>query len=35
VAKTTKIFCGNMNVLLFKDEEYKSSIFKNYNIEKN
>jgi hypothetical protein len=32
--KTTEIFCGNMKVLLFKDDEYKGSIFKNYNIGK-
>jgi hypothetical protein len=31
--KATKIFCRNMNVLLFKDDEYKLSIFENYNIE--
>jgi hypothetical protein len=25
--KTTKIFCENMKVLLFEDEEYKRPIF--------
>jgi hypothetical protein len=29
------MFCGNMKVLLFEDEEYKGSIFENYNIGKN
>jgi hypothetical protein len=33
--KTTKIFCENMKVLLFEDEEYKRPIFWNYNIGKN
>jgi hypothetical protein len=33
--KATEMFCGNMKVLLFKDEEYKGSIFGNYNIGKN
>jgi hypothetical protein len=35
VGKTTKMFCGNMKVLLFEDEEYKGPIFENYNIGKN
>jgi hypothetical protein len=29
------MFCGNMKVLLFEDEEYNGSIFENYNIGKN
>jgi hypothetical protein len=33
--KTTEIFCGNMKVLMFEDEEYKGSIFGKYNIDKN
>jgi hypothetical protein len=33
--KATKMFCENMKVLLFEDEEYKGSIFGNYNIGKN
>jgi hypothetical protein len=33
--KATEIFCGNMKVLLFEDEEYKGPIFENYNIGKN
>jgi hypothetical protein len=33
--KITKIFCGNMKVLLFKDDEYNGPIFGNYNIDKN
>jgi hypothetical protein len=32
VGKATKIFCGNIKVLLFEDEEYKRPIFENYNI---
>jgi hypothetical protein len=32
--KSTEMFCGNIKVLLFEDEEYKGSIFENYNIEK-
>jgi hypothetical protein len=28
------IFCENMKVLLFEDEEYKGSIFRKYNIGK-
>jgi hypothetical protein len=28
------MFCGNMKVLLFEDEEYKGPIFVNYNIDK-
>jgi hypothetical protein len=35
MGKAIKIFCGNMKVLLFKDEKYKGSIFRNYNIGKN
>jgi hypothetical protein len=34
VKKATEIFCGNMKVLLFEDEEYKWPIFGNYNIGK-
>jgi hypothetical protein len=30
-----KMFCGNMKVLLFEDEEYKGPIFGNYSISKN
>jgi hypothetical protein len=30
----TKIFGGNIKVLLFEDEEYKGQIFRNYNIDK-
>jgi hypothetical protein len=33
--KATKMFYENMKVLLFKDEEYKWSVFKNNNIDKN
>jgi hypothetical protein len=33
--KITEMFYKNIKVLLFKDEEYKGSIFKNYNIDKN
>jgi hypothetical protein len=32
--KATEMFCGNMKVLLFEDEEYKGPIFVNYNIDK-
>jgi hypothetical protein len=32
--KATEIFCGNMKVLLFEDEEYKGPIFRNYYIGK-
>jgi hypothetical protein len=32
--KATEMFCGNMKVLLFEDEEYKGPIFINYNIDK-
>jgi hypothetical protein len=32
--KTTEMFCGKMEVLLFEDEEYKGPIFRNYNIGK-
>jgi hypothetical protein len=32
--KTTEMLCENMKVLLFKDEEYKETIFRNYNIGK-
>jgi hypothetical protein len=35
MGKAIKIFCGNMKVLLFEDEKYKASIFRNYNIGKN
>jgi hypothetical protein len=35
MGKASKMFCGNMKVLLFEDEEYKGSIFGNYNIGKN
>jgi hypothetical protein len=35
VKKANEIFCGKMKVLLFEDEEYKGSIFGNYNISKN
>jgi hypothetical protein len=34
VGKTIEIFCRNMKVLLFEDEEYKGPIFVNYNIDK-
>jgi hypothetical protein len=34
VEKIIKIFCGNMKVLLFENEEYKRPIFGNYNIGK-
>jgi hypothetical protein len=34
MGKAIKIFCGNMKVLLFEDEEYKRSIFGSYNIGK-
>jgi hypothetical protein len=30
--KANEIFCGNMQVLLFEDEEYKWQKFGNYNI---
>jgi hypothetical protein len=33
--KATEIFCGNMKMLLFEHEEYKGSIFGNYNTSKN
>jgi hypothetical protein len=33
--QATGIFCGNMKILLFEDEEYKGSIFGNYNIDIN
>jgi hypothetical protein len=33
--KATEIFCENMKVLLFEDEEYKGPIFENYHIGKN
>jgi hypothetical protein len=29
------MFCENMKMLLFEDEEYKGPIFENYNIDKN
>jgi hypothetical protein len=29
------MFCGNMKVPFFEDEEYKGQIFRNYNIGKN
>jgi hypothetical protein len=32
--ESTKIFCGNIKLLLFEDEEYKRPIFINYNIGK-
>jgi hypothetical protein len=32
--KATEVFCGNMKVLMFEDEEYKGPIFENYNIDK-
>jgi hypothetical protein len=35
VGKTTKMFHGNMKVLLFEDKEYNGPIFGNYNIGKN
>jgi hypothetical protein len=35
MGKTTEMFCVNMKMLLFEDEEYKGSIFENYNIGKN
>jgi hypothetical protein len=34
VEKATEMFCRNMKVLLFEDEEYKRPIFENYNIGK-
>jgi hypothetical protein len=34
MGKTTEIFCENMKVLLFEDEEYKGPIFGNDNIGK-
>jgi hypothetical protein len=34
VGKVTKIFCENLKVLLFEDDEYKEPIFGNYNIGK-
>jgi hypothetical protein len=33
--KTTKMFCGNIKILLFEENEYKGPIFGNYNIGKN
>jgi hypothetical protein len=33
--KGTEMFCENMKMLLFEDEEYKGTIFENYNIDKN
>jgi hypothetical protein len=33
--KATKMFSGNIKVLLFEDEKYKGSLFGNYNIGKN
>jgi hypothetical protein len=33
--KATEIFCRNMKVLLFDDEEYKGLVFGNYNIDNN
>jgi hypothetical protein len=33
--KATEMFCENMKVLLFADEEYKGPIFGNYNNGKN
>jgi hypothetical protein len=35
VGQETEMFCGNMKILLFKNEEYKGPIFRNYNIDKN
>jgi hypothetical protein len=35
MGKAIEIFCGNIKLLLFEDEDYKGSIFKNYNIDKN
>jgi hypothetical protein len=35
VGKATKMFCGNMKVLLFEGGEYKGPIFGNYNIGEN
>jgi hypothetical protein len=35
MGKAIEIFCGNIKLLLFEDEDYKRSIFKNYNIDKN
>jgi hypothetical protein len=37
VGKVTEMLCGieDMKELLFEDEEYKGSIFRNYNIGKN
>jgi hypothetical protein len=32
--KATEMFCGNMKMLLFEDEEYKGPIFGNYNTDK-
>jgi hypothetical protein len=32
--KATEIFCVNMKMLLFEDEEYKEPIFGNDNIDK-
>jgi hypothetical protein len=34
MGKSTEIFCANIKVLLFKDEEYKEPIFRNFNIGK-
>jgi hypothetical protein len=34
VGKTTEMFCVNMKILLFEDEEYKGPIFENCNIGK-
>jgi hypothetical protein len=33
--KVSEIFCENMKVILFEDEEYKGQIFENYNTSKN
>jgi hypothetical protein len=35
MGKAIEIFCGNIKLLLFEDEDYKGSIFENYNIDKN
>jgi hypothetical protein len=32
--KSTEMFCENIKMLLFEDEEYKEPIFENYNIDK-
>jgi hypothetical protein len=34
VVKVTEMFCENIKVLLFENEEYKGPIFGNYNIGK-